>query len=248
VSTGVFKPHTALYKKFTKRKKRVQLPQGRLLESKSFIFYLHARENLHHTYVYPYAVRQFTVCANHEGIWWSGGIALLILNLGTKWRSVVSLAPRKLHAHGNKPLPSLPANGTQRLEHCVDTEVVLDDSDMRHISCMPSMSHECWVLSRTGFRDVPISQEEFYTLWHVRVWCRNLKNAAALTCVGLLHQGKKAKPLAPMANRTTNRRHSARIQVAALTALSRLRSTKLKSFNTSGVHKFSNNLGTTSNF
>ena len=110
------------------------------------------------------------------------------------------------------------------------------------------MSRECWVLSRTGLRDGPISQEEFYTLWHVRVWCRNLKNAAALTCVGLLHQRKKAKPLAPMANRTTNRRHSARIQVAAPTALSRLQSTKLKSYSTSGVHKYSNNLGTTSNF
>jgi len=41
--------------------------------------------------------------SRHENIWWSGGVAPCLLNLGTRWMRVVSFTPRPLY-----PLPRAP--------------------------------------------------------------------------------------------------------------------------------------------
>jgi hypothetical protein len=38
-----------------------------------------------------------SLCTCHKGIWENGGIAAYILNLGTKWMSVLSLTPWPLY-------------------------------------------------------------------------------------------------------------------------------------------------------
>jgi len=38
-----------------------------------------------------------SLCTCHEGIWENGGIAAYILNLGTKWMSLVSFTPWLLY-------------------------------------------------------------------------------------------------------------------------------------------------------
>jgi hypothetical protein len=41
----------------------------------------------------------------HADVWWSGGIAPRILNLGTRWRSVVSFTPLPLFPQERTPVP-----------------------------------------------------------------------------------------------------------------------------------------------
>jgi hypothetical protein len=57
----------------------------------------------------------------------SGGTALLILNLGTVWRSAVSFTPRPLYSWGNSP-------GNHRLGGWVGSRAVLDALEKRHVS------------------------------------------------------------------------------------------------------------------
>jgi hypothetical protein len=45
----------------------------------------------------------FKWAPRHEGVLASGGIAPRILDLGTKWRWVVSFTPRPLYPHGKSP-------------------------------------------------------------------------------------------------------------------------------------------------
>jgi len=45
--------------------------------------------------------------SGHEDLWENGGIAPRILNLGTRWRSVVNLTTRSLYFRGKSPQHAL---------------------------------------------------------------------------------------------------------------------------------------------
>jgi hypothetical protein len=49
----------------------------------------------------------------HEGVWGSGGISPTILDLGTRWRWVVSFTPRPLYPQGKSPWYPLNYENTQ---------------------------------------------------------------------------------------------------------------------------------------
>jgi hypothetical protein len=57
--------------------------------------------------------------ALYEDVWWSGGIAPRILNLVTRWRSVVSLTPRPLYPQSKNPRYPLDRRLSPRA--CLDT-------------------------------------------------------------------------------------------------------------------------------
>jgi len=58
-----------------------------------------------------------------KAYWWSGGIVPVILDLGIRWRWVVSFTPRPLYPQGKGPWYPLDRrlDGTQsRPGHCVE--------------------------------------------------------------------------------------------------------------------------------
>jgi hypothetical protein len=88
----------------------------------------------------------------HEGILGSGGIAPCILDLGTRWRWVVSFMPRLLSPQGRAP-------GTYWIGDWVGPRVVLDMMVKREITS------PCWELNPR----IPIIQPiaQCYTNWAI---------------------------------------------------------------------------------
>jgi hypothetical protein len=126
------------------KKKKIFIPTESPLQF--FLHQLIISPLLHHDSYHMHSCPSlcFNWAPRHEGVLGSGGIALCILDLGTKWRLVVSAMPQPLYPQGMSPWYPLDKrlSGSQSQSGCSGEEKnsqPLPGPKPHHPACSPAL-------------------------------------------------------------------------------------------------------------